>query len=124
MDLDGWRARIDALNARLALLQRLRSKYKTDLAGLIALRARRREEISRVENAGVETKSLAEERDAALSESRRAATALSGKRKTAALKFDAEVNARLATRNPREHPAYAQIQAELRRHATPHHGTA
>ncbi len=35
-------ARIDALNARLALLQRLRSKYKTDLAGLIELRDRRR----------------------------------------------------------------------------------
>lgn len=89
-------ARIDGLNARLALLQRLRSKYKTDLAGLIALRERRREEIARVENAGMETASLAERRDKALSEARRTATALSGKRKTAARKFDSEVNARLA----------------------------
>ena len=89
-------ARIDALNARLALFQKMRGKYKADVAGLIALRDRRREEISRVENAEVETASLLEQRDAALDAARKAAKALSGKRRVAARKFDGEVNARLA----------------------------
>ncbi len=89
-------ARMDALNARLALMQRLRGKYKTDLPGLIALRDRRREEISRVENAEVETASLSEQRDAALDAVRKVAKTLSEKRRVAARKFDSEVNARLA----------------------------
>lgn len=88
--------RIDALNARLALFQRLKTKYKTDLAGLIALRERRRAEIATVENAGVETASLKEARDAALKDARARAAALTVKRQAAAKKFDGEVNARLA----------------------------
>ncbi len=87
--------RIDALNARLALLQKLRGKYKTDLPGLIALRDRRREEIAKVENAEVETASLQQRKETALDAAMKAATALSKKRKAAARKFDAEVNARL-----------------------------
>jgi len=88
--------RIDALNARLALFQRLKAKYKTDLAGLIALRERRRLEIATVENAGVETEGLKATRDASLKDARARAAALSAKRKAAAQKFDAEVNANLA----------------------------
>ena len=88
--------RIDALNARLALFQRLKSKYKTDMVGLIALRDRRRAEITTVENAGVETDSLKDARDAALKDARARAAALSAKRKAAAAKFDGEVNNRLA----------------------------
>jgi DNA repair protein RecN (Recombination protein N) len=88
--------RIDALNARLALFQRLKAKYKTDMAGLAALRDRRRDEIARVENAGVETEALKEARDAALKEAGTRARALSAGRKAAAKKFDGEVNARLA----------------------------
>lgn len=89
-------ARIDTLNARLALFQKLRGKYKADLAGLIGLRDRRKEEISRVENAEVETASLIDQRDAALAAARKSAKALSDIRRTAAKKFDAEVNTRLA----------------------------
>src|SRR5690606_18421236 len=88
--------RIDALNARLALFQRLKTKYKTDMAGLVALRDRRRAEIDTVENAGVETESLEDARDAALKAARARAAALSVKRRAAAKKFDGEVNARLA----------------------------
>jgi DNA repair protein RecN (Recombination protein N) len=88
--------RIDALNARLALFQRLKTKYKTDMAGLVALRDRRRAEIDTVENAGIETESLKEARDATLKDARARAAALSIKRKAAAHKFDGEVNARLA----------------------------
>lgn len=88
-------ARLDALNARLALFQRLRGKYKTDLPGLIALRDRRRTEISRAENSAFETSVLAEQRDAALVAARQAAKVLSEKRRVAGRKFDAEVNARL-----------------------------
>jgi DNA repair protein RecN (Recombination protein N) len=88
--------RIDALNGRLALFQRLKSKYKTDLAGLIALRERRAAEIARVTDAGVETASLAAARDEAQADARKRGAALSKQRRAAAQKFDAEVNARLA----------------------------
>jgi len=88
--------RIDALNARLALFQKLKAKHKTDMTGLIALRDRRRVEIATVENAGVETASLKDARDTALKDARTRAAALSVKRKAAAKKFDGEVNARLA----------------------------
>jgi DNA repair protein RecN (Recombination protein N) len=88
--------RIDALNARLALFQRLKAKHKTDLAGLVALRERRRAEIAAVENAGVETETLRDARDAARKDAETRAAALSAKRKAAARKFDAGVNARLA----------------------------
>lgn len=87
--------RIDALNARLALFQRLKAKHKTDLAGLIALRDRRRAEIDTVENAGMETETLKNARDAARADAQTRAAALSAKRKAAAKKFDKEVNARL-----------------------------
>jgi DNA repair protein RecN (Recombination protein N) len=87
--------RIDALNGRLALFQRLKSKYKTDLAGLIALRERRAVEIARVVNAGAETGALSTARDEVLEDARKRAAALSKKRRAAAQKFDAEVNARL-----------------------------
>ncbi len=87
--------RLDALNARLALLQRLRSKYKTDLDGLIALHDRRAEEIARMENAGVETAALRDQRETALAAARSAAAALSEKRRQAAQRFDAAVTARL-----------------------------
>jgi DNA repair protein RecN (Recombination protein N) len=89
--------RIDALNARLALLQRLRGKYKTDLAGLTALRARRREEVSRVETSEVETAARPQRRAAALQAARAAASALAEQRRGAARRFDAAVQARLAT---------------------------
>jgi DNA repair protein RecN (Recombination protein N) len=88
--------RLDALNARLALFQRLKSKYKTDLTGLVALRDRRRAEIDAVENSDVETEGLRDARDAARKEAQGRAAALSTKRKAAAKKFDAEVNARLS----------------------------
>ncbi len=88
--------RIDILNARLALFQRLKAKHKTDLAGLIALRDRRRAEIDTVENAGIETESLKDARDTARADAQARAAALSAKRKAAAKKFDKEVNARLA----------------------------
>lgn len=88
--------RIDMLNARLALFQRLKTKYKTDMAGLVALRERRRAEIAAVENAGVETETLQAARDAALKDARARACALSTKRKAAARKFDEAVNANLA----------------------------
>ena len=88
--------RVDTLNARLALFQRLKAKYKTDMAGLIALRERRRGEIALVENAGVETGALRETCAAARKAARAAAAALSAKRRAAAKKCDGEVNARLA----------------------------
>ena len=88
--------RIDALNGRLALFQRLKAKYKTDLAGLIALRERRASEIARVTDAGVETAALVTARDEALADAHKRAAALAKKRRAAAQKFDAEVNARLA----------------------------
>lgn len=88
--------RIDALNARLALFQRLKSKYKTDMAGLLALRERRRAEIGSVENADGEADALRAACEEAREVAVRLAATLAARRREAAAAFDAEVNARLA----------------------------
>ena len=88
--------RIDALNARLALFQRLKSKHKTDLAGLLALRERRRAEIGAVENADGESGALRAACEAAREDAAGRAAVLAARRRAAAADFDAEVNGRLA----------------------------
>jgi DNA repair protein RecN (Recombination protein N) len=88
-------ARMDELNAKLALIQRLKSKYHTDLAGLTELRDRRRREIGSFESSDADIQDLkarlAEAFDRALS----AADGLSRKRQAACKEFDGQVNDRL-----------------------------
>lgn len=107
--------KLDAMNARLALLQRLKSKYQADLAGLLELRDRRARELQSFQNSDAEAKGLREAQGEAAKKLLVLAGGLSEGRKEAAKRFDAEVNARLAslgmegarfkTRLSREEPA-------------------
>lgn len=87
--------KLDALNAKLALIQRLKAKYGVDLPGLIALRERRKRELALVENAEFATAGLKERRDAALAAARQAAGELSEKRREAAKAFEKAVHSHL-----------------------------
>ncbi|MDQ3003333.1 MAG: DNA repair protein RecN [Fibrobacterota bacterium] len=85
-------SRLEDLNAKLALIQKLKSKYHTDMAGLVERRERRRIELEGFENSEadigeIKTK-LAEAHRVALS----LALGLSEKRHASSLAFDTEVN--------------------------------
>jgi DNA repair protein RecN (Recombination protein N) len=88
-------ARMDELNARLALIQRLKSKYHTDLAGLIELRDRRRREIGSFESSDADIQDLKARRAEAFDRALSAADGLSRKRQAACRDFDGQVNDRL-----------------------------
>lgn len=88
-------ARMDELNGKLALIQRLKSKYHTDLAGLLELRDRRRAEIAGFESSDADIEDLKARRAGAFDKALSAADGLSRKRQAAAKDFDAEVNRRL-----------------------------
>lgn len=88
-------ARMDELNAKLALIQRLKSKYQTDSAGLLELRDRRRREIQGCESSDADIEDLKARRLAAFDKALAAAEGLSRKRKAAGGDFDREVNRRL-----------------------------
>lgn len=82
---------IDKANSRIALIQKLKRKYRTDVAGLIALTEQRREELSSLENLDADLEELNRELSRNKAELDRAAATLSEKRKTSALKFDEAV---------------------------------
>jgi DNA repair protein RecN (Recombination protein N) len=88
-------AKLDELNAKLALIQKLKSKYHTDLAGLIELRDRRRAELESFENAEADIGDLKARQDSAYAQAAQLAQALSAKRQEASRGFDAKVNAEL-----------------------------
>ncbi len=89
-------ARIDQLNARLALLQKLKGKYHTDLAGLIELRDRRERELSAFTNSQADIEVLESERREKSEHLQALAKSLSEARRRAGQAFDVEVNSRLA----------------------------
>ena len=88
-------ATLDGLNAQLALLQRLKSKYHTDTAGLLELRSRRQREIAGFENSDADIGDLRGQRDEAFAGLMALSGTLSKKRQAACKAFDAEVNHRL-----------------------------
>jgi DNA repair protein RecN (Recombination protein N) len=88
-------AKLDQLNAKLALIQRLKSKYGTDLDGLVALRDRRKKELALVENADQESTQLKETCAQALRDARKLASELKSKRQQAAKDFEKAVHAHL-----------------------------
>jgi len=88
-------SKLDALNAKLALIQKLKAKYATDLPGLIALRERRKREMALAENAATQTSDLRERCEAALAEARQTASELTEARRRAAAAFEAAVHAHL-----------------------------
>ena len=82
---------LDRANTRLAQIQRLKRKYRTDEAGLIDLLARRRQELDSLENLDAdlaEIKKNIEKTKAKLAE---VANTLSEKRKAGKLTLDAKV---------------------------------
>ena len=88
-------ARLDELNTKLALIQRLKAKYHTDMTGLVELRDKRVRELAAFESSESDIKDLTDRLSAAYAQAAKLARALSLKRKSASKTFDQEVNRRL-----------------------------
>lgn len=88
-------AEIDRANARIAAIQKLKRKYRTDVAGLIALTEQRKDELESLENLDADLEDLTRKAEAHRLEMQKAATELSKSRTIAAEKFDKAVEATL-----------------------------
>ena len=88
-------ARLDELNAKLALIQKLKAKYHTDMAGLVELRDRRRAELDAFENSEADIGDIKAKLEAARAKAAELAKALSAKRQEASKGFDRKVNEKL-----------------------------
>ncbi len=88
-------ADLDRLNARLALIQKLCAKYRTDIGGLLELRHRRAEEILALDEDDDRESAALRARDAARERASRLAAELTTARTRAAAAFDGEVHKRL-----------------------------
>jgi DNA repair protein RecN (Recombination protein N) len=88
--------RLDEIEARLALLERLKKKYGATLDEVIAFGARCREQLSASASPEEEEARLKAEEDAARGRYLEAATALSGRRRSAARELERKVEAALA----------------------------
>jgi DNA repair protein RecN (Recombination protein N) len=88
-------ARLDDLNAKLALIQKLKAKYHTDMAGLVELRDRRKRELDGFENSEADIGDLKSSLADAFARAAALADGLSKKRHEACRAFDAEVNKNL-----------------------------
>ena len=84
-------AEIDRANSRIATIQKLKRKYRTDVAGLIELTEKRKGELESLENLDSDLAELAKEEKKAISELERLAKELSAKRTEAAARFDSAV---------------------------------
>ena len=84
-------AEIDRANSRIAAIQKLKRKYRTDVAGLIALTATRKEELSCLENLDADLEELGRQESKTHAELETIAQKLSLARKESAKKFDASV---------------------------------
>ena len=84
-------ADIDKANSRIALIQKFKRKYRTDVAGLIALTEQRKQELDSLENLDADLEELKRKADAHKAETYRLAAVLTEKRREAALKFDSAV---------------------------------
>jgi len=88
---------VDKANARLALIQKLKRKYRTDLNGLLELLQQRRSELESLENLDSDLTSLEQAANKIFSELHAIAAQLSQRRIAGAEKLDAQVEARLRT---------------------------
>ncbi len=86
---------IEKANARIALIQKLKRKYKADLNSLIELREKRKCELESLENSDSDIKELQKSADKSKSALEKICTELSKKRRVGAKKLDAEVENRL-----------------------------
>ena len=74
---------IDRANSRIATIQKLKRKYRTDVAGLIALTEQRKQELDSLENLDADLDELRRKADANKAETYRLATMLTEKRREA-----------------------------------------
>ncbi len=88
-------AELDKANARIAEIQKLKRKYHTDVAGLLELVEKRKEELSCIENLDSDLEELNKKLKASSERLEKTATDLSIKRKDAAIAFDKAVESNL-----------------------------
>ena len=85
-------ADIDRANARIAAIQKLKRKYRTDVAGLIALTEQRKEELSSLENLDADLEELSRQSKKALEALQATALKLTKSRQEAAARYDKAVS--------------------------------
>ena len=85
-------ADIDRANARIAAIQKLKRKYRTDVAGLIALTEQRKEELSSLENLDADLEELTRQSKKALDALQATALKLTTSRQEAAARYDKAVS--------------------------------
>lgn len=88
-------ADLDKANSRIALIQKLKRKYRTDVNGLIALTEQRKEELESLENLDADLEELERQASKALAELQTAANKISECRLLAAKKFESQVESLL-----------------------------
>jgi len=84
-------AELDKANARLALIQKLKRKYRTDIDGLIALTNTRKEELESLDNLDADLENISNQIEKIESELNSVAQTLSEKRMAGATKLDTSV---------------------------------
>ena len=84
-------AEIDRANSRIAAIQKLKRKYRTDVSGLIALTEQRKGELESLENLDADLEDLARKAEAHRLEMQKTAAELTKVRTIAAEKFDKAV---------------------------------
>ena len=85
-------ADIDRANARIAQIQKLKRKYRTDVAGLIELTEQRKEELSSLENLDADMEELARQSKKTLEALQATALKLTTSRQEAAARYDKAVS--------------------------------
>ncbi|MCQ2107786.1 MAG: DNA repair protein RecN [Fibrobacter sp.] len=85
-------AEIDRANTRIAQIQKLKRKYRTDVAGLIALTEQRKEELSSLENLDADLEELSRQSTKTLAELEKVAAKLTAARVEAAARYDKSVS--------------------------------
>ncbi|MCL2282869.1 MAG: DNA repair protein RecN [Fibromonadales bacterium] len=86
---------IEKANARIALIQKLKRKYKTDLNSLIELREKRERELQSLENSDSDMEELQKSANKIRIELEKICAELTKKRLAGAKKLDADVESRL-----------------------------
>lgn len=84
-------AEIDKANSRIALIQKLKRKYRTDVTGLVALTEQRKGELESLENLDADLEELARQASKAHANLETIATTLTERRTDAAKRFDGAV---------------------------------
>lgn len=83
---------IDKANSRIAQIQKLKRKYRTDVDGLMALTEQRQEELSSLENLDADLEELSRQSKKTLAEVEKIANQLTAARVEAAKRYDSAVS--------------------------------